>query len=127
MQFKEEEQRVFQTEPDFSFCWALAWRLLLLSTAISFVPLIFFNLLVSTVISLTVGYSWILVLLGNTLIVLGALSLALKVFLSKSFNGSSVRFYTVQPPNQFSTTPPRSSTFTTKPFVLNALNNKQAE
>lgn len=86
MQFKEEVPRAFQAEPGFSFCWAPAWRLLLLSTAISFVPLIFFNLL-------------------------GALGLALKVLRSKSFNGSSVRFYKVQPPNQFSP-PPRSSTST---------------
>ncbi|MEH6565775.1 MAG: hypothetical protein V7756_10670 [Halopseudomonas sp.] len=93
MPFKEEEANTFQTEPDFAFCWSLAWRLVLLSVAIGILPLLLFNLCVNLALMLTLGFTWLPLLVGNTLIVIGAFCVSLKILLSRSFNHSFIRFY----------------------------------
>lgn len=91
----QDKPNLFKIEPSFQFCWALAWRLILLSVGIGILPLATVNICLSIAGAALPGFIAIVVLvIGNVLTIVAAFSVALKILLSKSFKSSFVRFYT---------------------------------
>jgi hypothetical protein len=85
---------VVEIEPNFEFCWALSWRLLLLSSLIGIMPFataaICFGI-AGRAIPAPFNY---IALIGSLLIVMVAsLAFALKILLSKEFRGAAIRFH----------------------------------
>jgi len=86
----------FQIEPDFQFCWTLAWRSVLLSVAIGVIPLGVVNLCLGIVGAALPGLIAIGALVaGNILVIVLAFTISLKILLSKTYKNSFVRFYSV--------------------------------
>lgn len=87
-------KEIVEIEPSFEFCWALAWRLLLLSSLLGFMPFataaICFGV-AGRAIPTPLNY---IALIGSMFIVMvAALAFALKILLSKEFRGAKVRFH----------------------------------
>lgn len=87
-----EESKI---EPSFQFCWALSWRVILLSILIGIMPLATANLCIGVAgAAMSSVVNVVLLVLANIVVVLASFSLSLKILLSKSFKGSNIRFYT---------------------------------
>ncbi|PTY38448.1 hypothetical protein BGP77_12115 [Saccharospirillum sp. MSK14-1] len=88
-------ERKHEIEPSFEFCWTLAWRLILLSLLIGALPFVLVNLCLGIVVTAFPAIlSAIVLIAGNVLILIMALTVALKILLSKTHKNAYIRFYT---------------------------------
>lgn len=91
---QEPTERNHEIEPSFEFCWTLAWRLILLSLLIGALPFILINLCLGIVVTAFPALlAAIVMTAGNVLILILALTVALKIMLSKTHKNAYIRFY----------------------------------
>ena len=97
MQNKDQTiDKNFEIEPDFRFCWTLAWRLIFLSLTIGLIPLLAVNLCLGIVGAALPGVLAVgALVVGNILVLVLAFTISLKILLSKSYKNSFIRFYSV--------------------------------
>ena len=92
----KDEGTEFAIEPNFQFCWALAWRLLFLSAGIALIPLMVVNLCFGVLGILAPGFLVaVALILGNVLIIILAFAFSLKILLSQKFKNAFIRFYSM--------------------------------
>tara|TARA_R110001599_G_scaffold109366_2_gene272909 strand:+ start:590 stop:868 length:279 start_codon:yes stop_codon:yes gene_type:complete len=81
-------------EPSFQFCWALSWRLILLSILIGILPVATATICIGVAgAAMPSTINLLLLVTANALIILASFSISLKILLSKNFKGSTIRFY----------------------------------
>ncbi|WP_345552604.1 hypothetical protein [Microbulbifer aestuariivivens] len=80
-------------EPNFRFCWSLAWRLILLTLLVGTMPIatviICFGVAVPAI---PTPLNFIALAVAPALILIASVSFSLKILLSKNFKGANVKF-----------------------------------
>lgn len=81
-------------EPNFAFCWALSWRLLMLSALIGFMPVAMMALTIGVLgRAIPTPFNYLALITAIFIAIIAAVAFALKILLSKNFRNASIRFY----------------------------------